>query len=147
MVWDAPTGVVMNSAHHVCSGRTHSEIPCLAEFVRLVCLGTKNRDKILYSEPRTKELIITGPDTLTQLGLAAAINNNVLVIVGRGCRLNVSKRRFHPVSFPGLDGVEARLVRFGEGEIVINKTVLIPIFDPTDNHRNRRPRRYWPFSP
>ena len=48
MVWDAPTGAVMNSAHHVCSGRTHSEILCLAEFVRLVCLGTKNRDKILW---------------------------------------------------------------------------------------------------
>ena len=70
-------------------------------------------------------MIIAAPDTLTQLGLAAAIKNNVLVIVGRGCRLSVSKRRFYPVSFPGLDGVEARLVRFGEGEIVINKTVLI----------------------
>jgi hypothetical protein len=94
-----------------------------------------------------ERMIIAGPDTLTQLGLAAAIKNSVLVIVGRGCRLSVSKRRFHPVSFPGLDGVEARLVRFGEGEIVINKTVLIPISDPTDNHGNRRRRRHWPFGP
>jgi hypothetical protein len=25
--------------------------------------------------------------------------------------------------------------------------VLIPISDPTDNHRNRRRRRHWPFGP
>jgi len=80
--------------------------------------------RLRSSEPRTK----------TQLGLTAAIKNNVLVIVGRGCRLSVSKRRFHPVSFPGLDGAEARLVRFGQGEIIINKTVLIPIWD----RRSRR---------
>src|SRR5947209_11921753 len=83
-----------------------------------------------------ERMIIAGPDTLTQLGLAAAIKNSVLVIVGRGCRFSVSKRRFHPVSFPGLDGVEARLVRFGEGEIVINKTVLIPVCPgPSDGRR------------
>jgi hypothetical protein len=40
--------------------------------------------------------------------------------------------------FPGLDGVEALPVRFGEGEIVINKTVLIPVWDPTDNHSGSR---------
>src|SRR6516165_5884350 len=60
-----------------------------------------------------ERMIIAGPDTLIQLGLAAAIKNRGLVIVGRGCRLSVSKWRFHPVWFPGLDGVEARLVRFG----------------------------------
>jgi len=60
-------------------------------------------------------LIVAGPDTLTQLGLTAAVKNNILVIVGRGCR------------FPDLDGVEARLVGLGQAEIVINKAVLIPI--------------------
>jgi hypothetical protein len=77
------------------------------------CIEQHARGVHTDSEPRTKELIIAGSDTLTQLGLAAAIKNNVLVIVGRGCGLSVSKRRFHPVWFPGLDGVGARLVMFG----------------------------------
>jgi len=39
-------------------------------------------------------------------------------------------------------------VAFGgmRGEIVINKPVLIPTWNPTDNHRIRR-GRYWPFRP
>jgi hypothetical protein len=73
-------------------------------------------------------LIVAGPDTLTQLGLTAAVKNNILVIVGHGCRLTISTRRFRPISFPDLDGVEARLVSLGQAEIVINKAVLIPIW-------------------
>jgi hypothetical protein len=72
-------------------------------------------------------MIVAGPEILAELGLNAAIVNNVLVIVGRGCRLRVSARRFQSVAFPGLGCIEARLIRRGEGEVIINRTVIVPI--------------------
>jgi hypothetical protein len=72
-------------------------------------------------------LIVAGPAILAELGLNAGIQHNVLVIVGRGRQARVSTRGFQPLTFPGLRGIEARLVKMGEGEIVVNKTVLIPI--------------------
>jgi hypothetical protein len=72
-------------------------------------------------------LIVAGPTILADLGLNAAIQHNVLVIVGRGGQVEISSRRFQPLAFPGLRGLEARLVKLGEGEIIVNKTVLIPI--------------------
>jgi hypothetical protein len=72
-------------------------------------------------------LIVAGPAILAELGLTAAIQHNALVIGGHGGQVKISTRRFQPLAFPGLQGLEARLVKLGEGEIIVNKTVLIPI--------------------
>jgi hypothetical protein len=72
-------------------------------------------------------MVVAGPEILAELGLNAAIVNNVLVIVGRGRRLKISARRFYPVAFPGLRRVEARLLKRGQGEVIINRTVIVPI--------------------
>jgi hypothetical protein len=72
-------------------------------------------------------LIVAGPAILAELGLTAVIQHNALVIGGRGGQVKVSTRRFERLAFPGLHGLEARLVKLGEGEIIVNKTVLIPV--------------------
>jgi hypothetical protein len=72
-------------------------------------------------------MIISSPEILAQLGIDAAIMDNVLVIRGHGCRETVSTRRFHSFTFPGVSSFEARLITRGEGEIIINNSIIVPI--------------------
>jgi hypothetical protein len=72
-------------------------------------------------------MIVAGPEILAELSINAAIVNNVLVIVSRGSRISVSARRFQSFTFPGLNCFEARLLTRGEGEIIINRSIIVPI--------------------
>jgi hypothetical protein len=72
-------------------------------------------------------MIVAGPDILAELGINARILNNVLVIDSRGCRISVSARQFQSFTFPGLNCFEARLITRGEGEIIINRSIIVPI--------------------
>ena len=74
-------------------------------------------------------MIVAGPDILAELGINARILNNVLVIDSRGCRISVSARQFQSFTFPGLNCFEARLITRGEGEIIINRSIIVPIRD------------------
>jgi hypothetical protein len=72
-------------------------------------------------------MIVSSPEILGQLGIDAAVIDNVLVIRGHGCRETVSTRRFHYFTFPGVSSFEARLITQGEGEIIINNSIIVPI--------------------
>jgi hypothetical protein len=74
-------------------------------------------------------MIVAGPDILAELGINARILNNVLVIDSRGCRISVSARQFQSFTFPGLNCFEARLITRGEGEIIINRSIIVPVRD------------------
>jgi hypothetical protein len=72
-------------------------------------------------------MIVAGPEILIELGITAAIVNNVLEIGAHGSRLTVSGRRFQSFTFPDLSSFEARLMTRGEGEIIINRSIIVPI--------------------
>jgi hypothetical protein len=76
---------------------------------------------------RKQEMIVSSPEILAQLGIDAAMIDNVLVIRGRGFRETVSTQRFHSFIFPGVSSFEARLITRGEGEIIINNSIIVPI--------------------
>jgi hypothetical protein len=72
-------------------------------------------------------MIVSSPEILAQLGIDAAMIDNVLVIRGHGCRETVCTQRFHSFIFPGVSSFEARLITRGEGEIIINNSIIVPI--------------------
>src|SRR4051812_41606588 len=72
-------------------------------------------------------MIVAGPEILTELGITAAIVNNVLEVVAHGSRLTVSGRRFQSFTFPDLSSFEARLTTRGGGEVIINRSIIVPI--------------------
>jgi hypothetical protein len=74
-----------------------------------------------------KKMIVSSPEILAQLGIDAAMIDNVLVIRGHGCRETVSTQRFHSFIFPGVSSFEARLITRVEGEIIINNSIIVPI--------------------
>jgi hypothetical protein len=76
---------------------------------------------------KENQMIVAGPEILAELEISAAIINNVLVIVGRGSQTTVANRQFHSIGFPGLSSFEAHLITRGEGEIIINKSIIVPI--------------------
>jgi hypothetical protein len=72
-------------------------------------------------------MIVAGPEILIELGITAEIVNNVLEIGAHGSRLTVSGRRFQSFTFPDISSFEARLMTRGEGEIIINRSIMVPI--------------------
>ena len=72
-------------------------------------------------------MIVSSPEILAQLGIDAAIIDGMLVIHGHGNRETISTRRFHSFTFPGVNSFEARLITQGEGEIIINSSIIVPI--------------------
>jgi hypothetical protein len=93
-------------------------------------IGNQGTNARCCDEPMTRgklKMIVTGPEILAELGIKAGIVNNVLVIFYRGCWLMVSARQFRSFDFPGHSCVEARLIARSEGEIIINRSIIVPI--------------------